>query len=857
MLKRINNGLKKIKMKKYDNLIKNCNNIDFTNKKNEDIKEILLNTKKQEERLAAISELSFRFLQLRPFNSQLKGSLVLYDGNIAEMKTGEGKTLSIIVTLILNFLEGKNAHVVTANDYLVERDYSLSKPLFEFLGIKSARLIDGQELLEKQDVYKNDIVYSTSKNLVFDYLYNNRFTDEKFKFNEKRDFVIIDEVDFVLIDEARTPIILSGILETDKELYKTFQLIQSHFVGKRKIDENAEIDPDFIYDDDVIEITDKGLDLLEEKLIDAKLISTKEELYANNGVKYIKSLERALKVNYQFKEDIHYLKENGEIVIINLQTGRPQRGRRFSDGIHQALEAKENFEIQNDAKALGQTTLQNYFKKYNKLSGTTGTALTEELEFREFYNLNVYEIETNKKMIRIDSNDLLFLNKTYMYKALIKDIKNNIEKGAPTLIGTQSVSESEEIAKRLRVEGIQFNLLNAKNHEKEAYVIQQAGKSGVVTIATNMAGRGTDIMLGGNKDVEIENFLLENASKTKEDAIEIWKEEHDKVIDAGGLQVIGVGRSESRRFDNQLIGRSGRQGDVGFTKFYLTIEDQLFANMNTNLLRSQWEKENKEVGISFGLLTKIVRESQKAYENNSFNMRKSLLQFDNINTTQREIFYDWRNKIVSSSDLSKITQNYLFDVIQLIVKNNITNESFYANNFDLIDSDFENILNLKIDSKELSLENKIEDDEELIETINKYLLTSIKEKMAVLSKEDTLMLEKEFLLRVMDLLWADNISNLEQMRSHTSLRAYAQKNPIDEYQQEALEMFNNLISDVKKDYINLIIKFSPMSIQEHQENIEKAKQEKLKNEKINNDNAIEIDASKTQGLPKYMKNIGM
>ena len=858
MIKRVHNVIKKVKINKYNKTINQYIKIDYTNKSNDDLKVILLETEKTDEKLAVISELSHRFFGLRPFKSQIKGSLVLLDSNIAEMKTGEGKTLSVIITLILNYLEKKNAHVITANDYLVERDYEFSKPLFDFLGIKTAHLYDNQDFAEKQQSYDADIIYSTSRILVFDYLNNNRFNDERYLFNDKRDFVIIDEVDFVLIDEARTPINLSGILETNREIFQLFQLIQSHFIVTRKSDDfNPEIDPDIILNNNMIEITEKGYTLLEKKLIESGVIKQAKELYGQNGVKYIKSLELAINANHVLKEDVDYLKEDGDIVIVNPQTGRPQKGRRFSDGVHQALEAKEGFEIQNDAKTLAQTTLQNYLRKYKKISGTTGTAITEELEFREFYNLTVYEIETNKKMIRNDSDDLIFMNKTAMYKSLIIDVKENIENGRPTLIGTQSVSESENIAKQLKVNGISFNLLNAKNHEKEAYIIQQAGKAGIVTIATNMAGRGTDIMLGGNKEIEIENYLLENALKEKEDAIRNWEKDHNEIVAAGGLSVIGVERSASRRFDNQLIGRSGRQGDPGSTKYYLTLDDELFAHISKSIISMGWNKDNTEVGIASPVLTRTIREAQKTYENAGFNMRKTLLSFDNINTEQREIFYAWRSRIVKSNDLKeKTTTTMLNDVIKNLISSNITNETFLANDFNAIDEDFLKDLGIQIETKEIcsNPDSKIEDEEDLIEYICKNLGNNINEKMSILNDEDIQIIEKDLLLRTMDELWADNISNLEQMRMNTNLRTYAQKNPIDEYQQEALEMFGNLIKDVKKDYINIIIKFSPMAMLKQQEQMEETKRNAL-----NSQGSIEseFDAEKDYGLSKYIENVGI
>lgn len=865
MLKYIDNVTKKMALNRYNSILKQIKKLEgkYNDLSNDELKNKLLSLKSDKfknypEALVLIKQLSKRFFLLDPYEVQIKGALVLNDGMIAEMKTGEGKTLVTVISLILNYLSNKNAHIVTANDYLVKRDYDFSKPLFDFLGITSAFIEEGQNIQEKQSVYNSDIVYSTSKGLVFDYLNNNRFKSKEMIFNERRDFIIVDEVDFVLIDEARTPIILSGVLETDKEMYKLFQEIQEGFKGSHKNKELEVDDPDFFYTTEVLELTEKGFNKLENKLIEKGIIDNKRFLYDGSGFKYIKYIERALRANYIFKKDIHYLVQDDKVVIINGQTGRPQHGRRFSDGLHQALEVKENVTINSDAQSLAQTTLQNYFRKYKKIAGTTGTALTEEMEFKEFYFMKVLPIETNKPLIRKDTNDILFMTKKAMKKNLVLDIKENLKDGRPTLIGVQSVTDSEDIAKLLSSQGISFEVLDAKNHEREAYIIEQAGKSGSVTIATNMAGRGTDIMLGGNRDSEISKFLEDNPSSNKDDALAFWKQEHDKVVDAGGLSVMGVGRSESRRLDNQLIGRAGRQGDPGMTKYYLTLEDPLFSNIDTTFLKNHWKKENEDAPLSANLISKIVREAQKSTEGHGFNMRKNLLKFDNINTEQREIFYDWRRKVVYSEDLSNVVKVYFKDVISNIIEVNSIMEEFLANDLASMEKDFKKYLGLDISIRDVYEKEDLNDAEDLIDFIYGVIIKNYEEKSKILEKSDMHLIEKDALLRIMDQDWAENISSLEEMRISTGLRAYAQKNPLDEYQKEALEMFKNLVMNVKKDFCLLLMKFSPYAVIENREQEKRQYEEHMKKSEDNlKKEETSIDGSKLNFLPRPIEGVGI
>lgn len=829
MLGQINKLANAIEVSKYNNIIskKNAMNEKFKNYSNEELKNELLKMKDAKINmplaLELISQLSRNFFGLSPYDSQLQASLVLDSGNVAELGTGEGKTLSIVISSILNFLRSDTTHIVTANEYLVERDYFFSKDLFDFLGISSTLINDQSQITDKKETYKTDVVYSISKHLVFDYLNNNRIQNVNLEYEERRDVAIIDEIDFVLIDEARTPIVLSGAVEADSEKYNLFQKIQKDFVGLKKEEGFVVNQEDFVYSNEMLDITENGYKKLEKALIKEGLIEVESSLYEGDGFSYIKYLERALKANYLFLENISYLKMNDTVVPINQQTGRLQEGRRFSDGLQQALEAKEGFSINADSKVLGQTTLQNYFKKYKKLAGTTGTAETESAEFKEFYNLKVLSIKPQKQSKREDLGDVIFLNAESRNKDIIKKTKENIKNNRPTLIGTQTLEDSELISDMLIKENIDHNLLNAKNHEKEAYIIAQAGKSGVVTIATNMAGRGTDIVLGGNKEIEIE--IGKESGIDESVIISKWEKDHKEVVLSGGLSILGVARGSSRRFDNQLIGRSGRQGDPGETRFYLTLEDSMFMGMSVNYLKSYWEKESKDEGLSFGMLTKLVREAQKSIEGMGFNGRKNLFKFDNINSEQREIFYNWRKKILSYESLEEVIEKYFMDSIKIIVTENLEKEEFFANDFSEMERDFEKRLNIAVDVKTACEKNNLEDEEDFVEFMHKTLMDSYNEKMTAFEEDDRKTIEKDLLLQIMDQNYAENISNLESMRMSTSLRAYAQKNPLDEYQQEALEMFSNLVKDIKIDFCLLLSKFTPYSLLEKKIEMEQRKKE--------------------------------
>jgi preprotein translocase subunit SecA len=829
MLGQINKIANALEIKKNKKTIikKNSLNNKYKDTPNEELKLKLLKMKDTNfdlpEALQLITQLSINFFGLSPYDSQLQAALVLRSGNIAELGTGEGKTLSIVISAILNFLNSENTHIVTANDYLVERDYYFSKELFDFLGIKSNKNGDGVNPVDKKEMYTADVLYSTSRHLVFDYLNNNKVNNIDFEFEEKRDVVIIDEIDFVLIDEARTPIVISGSIDTDEELYRIFQDIQKEFKGIQKKEGFEVKEEDFVYAENYVEITDLGYKKLEKTLLDRKLIKKTSEIYDGLGFSFIKHLEKALAANYTVIHNTDYILMEDKIVPINKQTGRLQPGRRFSDGLQQAVEAKESIEITSDYQVLAQTTLQNYFKKYTKLSGTTGTAETESIEFKDFYGLKVISVAPQKPSKREDLGDVIFLSKEYRIKEILKETLENIKNKRPTLIGTQSLEDSEVLADIFEQNKIPFNLLNAKNHEKEAYIIAQAGKPSVVTIATNMAGRGTDIMLGGNKEIELE--LAKKEGRSEDETLKSWEENNRIVLEAGGLSIIGLGRCPSRRFDNQLIGRAGRQGDPGQTRFFLSLDDQMFMGANVSFLKSYWEKEDPSMGLSFSILTKIVRESQKTIESGSFNARKNLFKFDSINSEQREIFYSWRKKVLHLEDTEKLIDTYFFETITNIIADYTEKEEFFANDLKGMEKDFKSKLNEEIDIRSLCEKNDLSDEDDFVEFLHKALTSNHKEKMTAFEKQDRILIEKDLLLSTMDENYAENISNLEEMRTSTSLRSYAQKNPLDEYQKEALEMFSNLVKNIKGDFCQVLRKFSPYDVLEKREQIAQQQRE--------------------------------
>lgn len=779
----------------------------FANKSYEDVVSLILNSNLEKDLdliCAGIRELVNRKLNIRLFDVQIIGSLILYFSHIAEMRTGEGKTYVSIIPAILQSLKGNKVHIITANQYLANRDYKLLAPIFADLGITCGVINEGMDKNTRKENYNRHIIFTTSKELVFDYMRDNMVKSLEDKVQKTLDYAIIDEIDYILIDEARKPMIISSNLEENNDMYFSFQEIQSYFIEKEHFTINKEKEN--------IEITEAGYDLLEQKLLELNIIDEKDVLYKKTNLSFLHYLDKALKANHLFQKDIRYIVRDGDVLIIDENSGRIQNGSRWSEGMHQAIEAKENLEIKKDSQTLSSMTLQNYFKLYKSISGMTGTAETEEEEFSEIYDLVVIPIPTNNPVQRIDEDDLLFQNKKSMHNYLVKDILKNIRLGRPVLVGTPNVYESSIISDILKTNNIPHNILNAKNNEFEASIIENAGKKGMVTISTNMAGRGTDIMLGGNKEREIARMKLNNISE--EEALALWKFNHDEVLKSGGLHVIGVERNESRRVDNQLIGRSGRQGDVGSSVVLVTLEDKLFKNF-IDKNSAFWTMLNfGENGLKNKLISNTVRKGQKKIETINFNARKTLLKYDYFNALQREVYFDYRNSVLKVESLEKLIENYFKKVYNDFVEK-YRNEESDKNELKL---EFIKTFKYDLDEKSIGQNDLLYDN----------ILSNYKNKINILDEKTKNNIEKNLLLNLMDQLWAEHVNGLEVLRKNNSFKGYASKDPTYEYNKEAKIMFESLLDKLKTEYVIILNEFSPIEII-----IQKEKE--LENDKIRNE----------------------
>ena len=623
------------------------------------------------EAFAVCREASRRVMGMRHFDVQLIGGISLHEGTIAEMRTGEGKTLVGTLAVYLNALEGKGVFVVTVNDYLAQRDANWMRPLYEFLGLSVGIIRSGQESEQKRAAYQSDITYGTNNEFGFDYLRDNMAFAISDRFQRSLNFAIIDEVDSILIDEARTPLIISGPAEDSSKLYKQINLFIPSLIPA-EVDEAGKPADDGHYTVDEkmrqVELTEQGHQLVEDMLVQAKLLDEGDSLYAAGNLNLLHHVNSALRAHVLFHNNVEYIIQNDQVVLIDEHTGRTMAGRRLSEGLHQAIEAKEGVTVQAESQTLASTTFQNYFRQFEKLAGMTGTADTEAFEFRQIYGLDVVVIPTNKPSARRDSNDLVYLTKEEKYDAIVEDVKKIVESGAPTLVGTASIETSEEMSQRFQKAGIQHKVLNAKYHEQEAEIIAQAGRPGVVTIATNMAGRGTDIVLGGNVDVEIAQ--LENPSDAMINELrEAWKIRHEKVMQAGGLHIIGTERHESRRIDNQLRGRAGRQGDPGASRFYLSLEDSLMRIFASDRVRGIMQALGLEKGeaIEHRMVSNAIEKAQRKVEGRNFDMRKQLLEYDDVANDQRQIIYQQRNELLEADDISEMLKAIRADVVSDVI----------------------------------------------------------------------------------------------------------------------------------------------------------------------------------------------
>ena len=759
---------------------------------------------------AAVREASKRTIGLRHYDCQLIGGLVLNGGNITEMKTGEGKTLVATLPAVFNALSGKKVYVVTVNDYLAERDANWMKPVYEYFGLNVGALTSAQDFKDKQATYESNIIYCTSSELGFDYLRDNMVLFNNQKTQKDLNFAIVDEVDSILIDEARTPLIISGATDDDASAYPVFLKLLPNL--NRQMREGTEEEPlredevgDFMIDEKLrsVELTDNGFEKVENFLVNRNLIKPDESLYTTNNLKYLKYIQATLKANLLFEKNVHYMVENNKVVLIDDNTGRKLPGRRVSEGVMQALECKERVPIQQETQTLASTTYQNFFRLFDKISGMTGTADTEAAEFKEIYGMDVVVLPTNQEMVRNDMNDVVYVNEEDKFNALVKEIKEIHEKTAPILVGTASIESSEKLSNRLKKEGIRHQVLNAKFHEKEAMIIAEAGRPGAITIATNMAGRGTDIVLGGKQE--------ENDKD--------WADKHKQVIEAGGLHVIGTERHESRRIDNQLRGRSGRQGDPGFSKFFLSLDDnvlRLFIDDNRKQLFSRLSDGMDDSSIEHPLLNNAIANAQKKIENRNFEIRKQILEYDDVSNDQRLTIYKLRNYFLEENDSETLLFEYLDNLLEKTADKLLPEDQNSNWKFDNLDKALTQSLGVSPDF------NLLEKDGlnfgKVMDYMNDFYQKFYFEKFGPL-KERKAELERQISIQVMDAAWKRHLQNIDSLRGNIGLRAYAQRNPINEFKKESFYLFDAMIEAFKDDIVKILfnIKIQTMSSKEFEE----------------------------------------
>src|SRR5690554_3155652 len=745
------------------------------------------------EAFAVCREASVRIMNMRHFDVQMIGGITLHEGRIAEMRTGEGKTLVGTLPTYLNALTGNSVHVVTVNDYLARRDAEWMQPLYEFLGLSIGVVVPGQTTEEKRAQYASDIVYGTNNEFGFDYLRDNMAFALEDKVQRDLSFAIVDEVDSILIDEARTPLIISGPAEDSSETYRAINELVPRLEKGEVNEENPELSTGhFVIDEKSksVELTEEGHEFVEGLLIEAGLLQEGDSLYGSSNLALMHHVLSALKAHAVFQKNVDYIVQGGQVVIVDEHTGRTMPGRRWSEGLHQAIEAKEGLKIQAESQTLASTTFQNYFRLYDKLAGMTGTADTEAFEFRQIYGLDVVVIPPNKPIQRIDHNDLVYLTQEEKFHAIIDEIKDVTSEGRPVLVGTASIEASELLSMLLKKARIDHKILNAKQHESEAQIIAQAGRPGAVTIATNMAGRGTDIMLGGNWEHEVAG--LENPSEEEVARIKAeWTERHTQVLEAGGLHIIGTERHESRRIDNQLRGRAGRQGDPGSSRFFLSLEDNLmriFAPERVkNLMQAMGMKKGE--AIEHRMVSNAIEKSQRKVEGRNFDMRKTLLEYDDVANDQRTVIYDQRNEVMASNDISEMVDTIRADVVDALISEFIPPQSM-PEQWDVAGLEAQLQSEMAVDlpvQKWLEEDNKLY-EENLRQKILDAIVAEYRSKEEIAGAEAMRKFEKQVFLQVLDTLWKEHLSNMDHLRRGIHLRGYAQKNPKQEYKREAFNL---------------------------------------------------------------------
>lgn len=774
------------------------------------------------EAFALVREASVRTLGMRHYHVQLIGGMCIHQGKIAEMRTGEGKTLMCTLPAYLNALAGEGVHVVTVNDYLASRDAKWMEPLYNFLGLTVGIVVPNMPTEAKRAAYAADITYATNNELGFDYLRDNMAFSLEQKTQREPFFAIIDEVDSILIDEARTPLIISGQVDDSPEVYNRINKIVPYLekatnepdpkeVAKAALNRQSmpEPDGDFSVDEKTkqVYLTEQGMENAENLLKKNGLMGEDESLYDSQHISLMHHVSAALRAHHLYEKDVDYIVKEGEIVIVDEFTGRTMEGRRWSDGLHQAVEAKENVPIQKENQTLASITFQNYFRLYPKLSGMTGTADTEAYEFQTIYNLEVIVVPTHRPMIRKDAQDLVFFNQKSKFDAIVEDIEDCVERQQPVLVGTASIEVSEYLSAQLKQKKIKHNVLNAKQHEREAMIVAEAGLPSAVTIATNMAGRGTDIVLGGNLAVELEQ-LGEGASETQIDKVKSdWKSRHELVLNSGGLRIIGTERHESRRIDNQLRGRAGRQGDPGSSRFYISLEDNLMrifgqSRMMDNMKRFGMKEDES---IEHKWITRIIENAQRKVESHNFDIRKHLLEYDDVANDQRMVVYQQRADLLESGDIGDYIADTREEVFDNVIRQYIPLESV-EEQWQV--PQLERVLNREF-GLEINVARIIERDEELdddglADKIHSQIERHFKEKEAMTGSDVMRNFEKAAYLNTLDQLWKEHLAQMDHLRQGVNLRTHAQKQPVQEYKRESFELFTDLLDKIKYETIRII-----------------------------------------------------
>lgn len=817
------------------------------------------------EAFAAAREAGVRALGQRHYDVQLMGGIVLHQGHVAEMRTGEGKTLVATLAAYLNALPGEGVHVVTVNDYLARRDANWMQPLYNLLGLTVGIILSGQSQEQKREAYAADITYGTNNEFGFDYLRDNMVFTLEDRAQRASHYAIVDEVDSILIDEARTPLIISGATEDDPDLYRKIDKLVIDLNPHVVTEETGlpAIDRAYLSDDEIeaqghyvldeknrsVDLTEKGHGVIEGRLHQAGLLPAGDNLYSATNLGLLHHVQAALKAQVLFRKDVDYLVRNNEIVIVDEHTGRLMTGRRWSDGLHQAIEAKEGVSIQNESQTLASTTFQNYFRLYDKLSGMTGTADTEAFELQHIYGLDVVIVPTNQPMVRKDMNDLIYMTVAEKFHAIIEDVQECVQRGVPVLVGTTSVEASELLSAELNKNQIAHQVLNAKRHQQEAVVIAQAGQPATVTIATNMAGRGTDIVLGGNWEVALDDTASE---QDKNEARMHWQSRHDAVITAGGLHIIGTERHESRRIDNQLRGRSGRQGDPGSSRFYLSMEDNLLRIFASERMRSIMQGLGMDWGeaIEHRMVTSAIERAQRKVESRNFDIRKGLLEYDDVANHQRQAIYAQRRELMVTTDISETVAGMREEIIQDVIDGHIPPGSLYEQwNLDSLEQALAGDFGSQQPVVKWFEEDEALDETELRTRILQQIEDEYRAKEEIVGTARMRALEKGVMLITLDRLWKEHLAAMDHLRQGISLRAYAQKQPKQEYKREAFELFRELLYSVRHTAIQDLSRIQTQSEQDIDAIERERRAKQAKNMQLVRPIALSADLSDSGNAP--------